>query len=275
VPDRLPATQQPLPGTRHIHLTRTAAQRLALEGKGKKRGRAAPPFDAVLDLTISAPRGIYVRGRGLDAELGGDLRLTGTLANPIPVGAFELRRGRLQILDTRLTFSKGRLAFSGQLDPELDFLAETTAGDVTARVGITGPASAPEFAFTSSPDLPRDEVLSRLLFRKASGGLSIGQALALAQAAAQYSSGGSDAFEGLRKSLGLQGLDLSFGASGAPGVGFSRAISDNLSVGVRAGATPEQTGISVDFDLTRRLRLRGEVGANGNTATGVAAEWEY
>ena len=82
-------------------------------------------------------------------------------------------------------------------------------------------------------------------------------------------------FETLRKSLGLQGLDISLGAEGGPTVGISRAISDRVSVGVKAGATPEETGISVDVDVTRRIRVQGEVGADGNTSLGVGAEWEY
>lgn len=274
VPERLPATLQPLPGTRHLHPTRTASARLALEAK-TKGGRGAPPFDAVLDLTLAAPGHILVHGRGLDAELGGNLRLTGTLAKPNPVGAFSLRRGRLSILSSRLDFSRGTLTFSGDLRPELDFLASTQAGGATVGVAVSGLASDPQFTFTSSPDLPQDEVLSRLLFGTPSGQLSTGQALALAQAAAQYSGSGDTAFESLRRSLGLGGLDVNLGASGGPGVGFQRAISDRVSVGVKAGASAAQTGIGVDVRVTDKVKVQGEVRSNGATSVGVGAEYEW
>jgi translocation and assembly module TamB len=180
------------------------------------------------------------------------------------------------VIGTRLDFTRGRLAFTGDLTPELDFVAETRAGDVTARIGVSGSAREPQFAFTSDPDLPQDEVLSRILFSKASGGLSATQALQLAQVAAQFSGGGGDdAFESLRRSLGVDGLDISLGAEGGPAVGISRAISDRVSVGVKAGASAEQSGVSVDIDVTRRIRVQGEVGATGNTSIGVGAEWEY
>lgn len=275
VPERLPVTVRPLPGTKHISPPPYAAKRLALEARARANARRAPPFNATLDLVISAPSRIFVRGRGIDAELGGDLRLTGTLRDPVAIGAFDLRRGRLTVIGTRLDFTRGRLTFTGDLTPELDFLAETRAGDVTARVGVTGTAKEPQFAFTSDPDLPQDEVLSRILFAKASGGLSATQALQLAQAAAQFSGGGNDVFESLRRSLGLQGLDISLGAEGGPTVGISRAISDRVSVGVKAGASTEQSGVSVDIDVTRNIRVQGEVGARGDTAIGVGAEWEY
>ena len=238
-----------------------------------KRG---PAFDAALDLTLSAPNRIFVRGRGVDAELGGDLRLTGTSAAPVAVGAFELRRGRLSVVGQRLDFTRGRLAFAGDLAPDLDFLAETRAGDVTAQIVVTGPASQPAFAFASQPALPQDEVLSRLLFAKASGNLSAFQALQLAQALAQFSGGGGpDVFDRTRRALGVDSLDITTGASGGAALGASRYIGDRLSVGVRAGAKPEDSAATATIDLTRRLKVQGEVGADGRSSLGVGAEWEY
>ena len=275
VPDRLPTTLRPLPGTKHVRPTPTAAARLALTQRRQAASARGTPFRAELDLVLTAQNRIFVRGRGLNAELGGDLRLQGTTQDPVAIGAFELRRGRFDLLGQRIDLVRGRLDFTGDLTPSLDFLAETQAGDVTARIGVTGPASSPEFSFSSSPDLPQDEVLSRILFQRPSGGLSAGQALQLAQAVAQLSGGsGNDAFERLRRSLGVDSLDITVGADG-PGVGVSRYISDNVRVGVRAGARPEESGVTVDIDLTRRLKAQGEVNAEGGSSVGLGFEMEY
>jgi translocation and assembly module TamB len=276
VPDRLPTTLRPLPGTRHVRPTPTAAARLALAQRRQSASARGTPFRAELDLTLTAQNRIFVRGRGINAELGGDLRLQGTSQEPIAIGAFELRRGRFDLLGQRLEFVRGRLDFTGDLTPSLDFLAETQAGDVTARIGVTGPASSPEFTFSSEPYLPQDEVLSRILFQRPSGGLSAGQALQLAQAVAQLSGGSdNDAFEQLRRSLGVDSLDITVGASGGPGVGVSRYISDNVRVGVKAGAQPEESGVTVDIDLTRRLKAQGEINAEGGSSVGLGFELEY
>ncbi|MGF9756427.1 translocation/assembly module TamB domain-containing protein [Microvirga sp. 0TCS3.31] len=276
VPDRLPTTLRPLPGTKHVRPTPTAAARLALAQRRQSASARGTPFRAELDLVLTAQNRIFVRGRGINAELSGDLRLQGTTQDPIAIGAFELRRGRFDLLGQRIDFVRGRLDFTGDLTPSLDFLAETQAGDVTARIAVTGPASSPEFSFSSSPDLPQDEVLSRVLFQKPSGGLSAGQALQLAQAVAQLSGGsGNDAFERLRRSLGVDSLDITVGAGGGPSVGVSRYISDNVRVGVRAGARPEESGVTVDIDLTRRLKAQGEVNAEGGTSVGLGFELEY
>jgi translocation and assembly module TamB len=48
-----------------------------------------------------------------------------------------------------------------------------------------------------------------------------------------------------------------------------------VSVGVRTGATPEQSAVSIGIDVTRRLKVQGEVGADGRSAVGIGTEWEY
>jgi translocation and assembly module TamB len=152
----------------------------------------------------------------------------------------------------------------------LILVAETRAGSVTARIGVTGPAASPEFLITSDPDLPQDEVLSRILFQRAAGGLSPGQAIQLAQAVATLSGGsGSGAFEQVRRSLGVDSLDISTNSSGDPTVGASRYISDRVRLGVRAGARPDESAVSLDVDITRRLKAQGQVGADGRSSVGV------
>ncbi len=185
-------------GVRHVNTPPELRARLAKRGAPKaaasSRGRKpAAPFDATLDVTVDAPSHIFVRGRGIDAELGGSLRVTGSSRDPRAVGEFAMRRGRFDLVGQRLDFDRGRLTFAGSLTtPDLDFSAQTKAGDVTARVAVSGPADAPQFALTSDPVLPQDEILSRLLFKKAAGGLSPFQALQLAQAVAQLSGGPGD-----------------------------------------------------------------------------------
>ncbi|WP_332685115.1 translocation/assembly module TamB domain-containing protein [Bosea sp. (in: a-proteobacteria)] len=279
VPDRLPSSLRPVDGIRHVNAKGQAAARLEAQRKARaaasRKGARAPAFDVALDITVSAPGRVFIRGRGIDAELGGELRVGGTSANPVLNGGFDLRRGRLSVLSQRLDFSRGRLTFAGGIVPELDFVAETRAAEVTARIIVSGPASAPEFAFTSSPELPPDEVLSRLLFARASGSLSPFQALQLAQTAAQFSgAGGDDVFERLRRQLGVDNLDVQVGPDG-PTVGVSRALSDNVTLGVKAGTKPEDSGVSIGIDVTRRLKLQAETNADGSAAVGVGAEWEY
>jgi translocation and assembly module TamB len=274
VPERLGRSQRPLPETTHVAPPPQARARLALAKAAEPKKHQAPPFDAILDLLFDAPRAIFVRGRGLDIELGGRLNLTGTLRAPIPIGEFTLRRGSFQLLAQRLEFIRGKLSLTGDLTPTLDLAAQTQAVGTTITVAVTGRADEPEFTVTSQPELPQDEALSRLLFGTVSAGLNPFQAVQLAQAVAQLSGSSTvDPFDSLRRSLGLDSLDLLSG-SGA-GVGIAKTIGSRARLGIQTGATPQQNGVTIDFDVTRRLRLRGEVDATGGSAVGAGAEWEW
>jgi translocation and assembly module TamB len=279
VPDRIPATGRPLDNARHVDPTPAAQARLALAAKRKDRQaarKAQPAFNADLDVAVSAPARIFVRGHGMDAELGGDLTVTGDLAAPATHGAFELRRGALTLAGKRFDFTRGNIVFAGNVIPQLDFASQTSAGDVTAQIAISGPADQPEFSFSSTPELPQDEVISRLLFASASGGLTAMQALQLAQTVAEFSGkGGPGVLEKMRRQLGVDTLDIQMGADGNPRVGASRYISKNVNVGVRTGAKPADNAVTLGVDVTRRLRVQGEAAADGSTSAGVGMQWEY
>ncbi|HUZ67541.1 MAG TPA: translocation/assembly module TamB domain-containing protein, partial [Beijerinckiaceae bacterium] len=277
VPDQLPHALRPLPNLRMLHPNRAAAARLALAAKRKARAAQRLPFDADIDLDISAANRIFVRGRGLDAEFAGQIGLTGSLSQPIARGAFDLRRGRLDFLTKRLDLSSGRLAFAGGLIPRLDIAAQTTSGGITAQISVTGPANKPVFAFSSTPALPQDEILSRILFAKPSGGLSPFEALQLADFASRLAGGsdGSGAFDKIRKSLGVDSLDVRSDAAGNAQVGASRYINDRMSLGVTTGAKPQDSAVSLGVDVTKRLRAQGQIGADGSSSVGLGMEWNY
>src|SRR5690606_32556497 len=119
-----------------------------------------------------APNQIFVRGRGLDTELGGAVRLTGPVTNVKPVGGFELLRGRLDILTQRVTFDEGRVTLIGDMNPQLYFVARTDGGDITVLVTVQGTVDNPDIKFSSEPELPQDEVLARLIFKRSMSELS-------------------------------------------------------------------------------------------------------
>ena len=64
----------------------------------RRRGKVAPPAPGKrlvvgLDVTLQAPREILLQGRNLDAELGGEVHITGTADAPVVTGGFDLQRG--------------------------------------------------------------------------------------------------------------------------------------------------------------------------------------
>lgn len=262
---------------RHVNepaAVRETRARAGLLDEGAEAG-AGPARPIALDLTISAPAQIYVRGRGLDAELGGELRLGGTTAAVVPSGAFELIRGRLDILGKRLDLTQASLTLEGDFVPVLAVAASNTSGGITSFVRIDGPATEPEVSFASTPELPEEEVLSRLLFGRGIETLSALQAAQLAGAVATLAGRGGIGIVGrLREGFGLDDLDVQTGADGGASVRAGKYLSENLYSQVEVDDRG-QSQINLNLDLSDSVTVRGRTGTTGETGLGIFFERDY
>ncbi|MCG5239761.1 translocation/assembly module TamB domain-containing protein [Azospirillum doebereinerae] len=262
------------------------------QGKGKTQSRgkgqapaAAPaeapaaPFVLALALTVEAQNQIFVRGRGLDAELSGQLRIGGTAAAPELTGRFSMLKGQLDLLARNFTFKRGNFDFDGSLDPRLDLMAEATANSVTAQVVVSGTARQPKIELTSPQGLPQDEVLSAVLFGKSVANLGAAEAVQLAQSAAALTGiGGSGGglLDRVRRGLGVDRLEFSQGSDGKGGaVQAGRYVSDRVYVGVEQGIGANQTRAKVEVDIIKNLKAQADVGANSETRFGLTFERDY
>jgi len=264
-----------IPEIRHIGETR--AQRQTRVDAGLiARGNGGDSRPIGLDLTIDAPGQIFIRGRGLDAELGGSLRLGGTSANVLPAGRFDLLRGRLSILGTRLDLTEGSATLQGSLDPFLRLLATSRAGAYTIGISIVGPVTNPDIGFSSDPVLPEDEVLAQLLFGRSISSLSAIQLLQLADAAASLAGGSQNAglFVALRDGLGLDDLDLETDEQGNAALRAGRYLSENIYTDLSINAEGE-TDLSLNIDLTSDITARGSFSSDGDSSLGVFFERDY
>lgn len=266
-----------LEGLRHVsepadvHATRARAGLLdTAAGDGAGSGRPYP-----LDLRISAPQRLFIRGRGLDAELGGELRLQGTTANVVPSGSFNLVRGRLDILGKRLTLSEALLQLQGDFDPFISILASNDDGEIVSSVEIEGQATDPKITFVSQPELPQEEVLSHLLFGRDLTSLSAFQAAQLASAVATLAGKGGDGIIGkLRKGFGLDDLDVSTDAQGDTTLKAGKYISSKAYTEIEVDQNG-QAKINLNLDLSKTVTLRGSVGGEGETSIGIFKEKDY
>jgi translocation and assembly module TamB len=273
---------------------------VATLGDVRERGAAAPkpaapsvpPPPIALNVSVEAPQSILVRGRGLDAELGGTLRIGGTAANAQPEGAFTLRRGTFQLLDRRMVFSQGNLNFDGALMPSLDFAASATVQGTVITVTITGEPANPVIAFTSSPELPQDEVLALLLFGRSVDKLSPFEIAQLAGGVASLAGvtpGGGRGFLGrIADRLGLDRLGVGGGNTNtgsnrrggseqgaeSPTLQAGGYVGRGVYVGVEQG-TEGAPRVGVDVELTPRLKLQSSTGGEGGERLGLSYELEY
>lgn len=228
-----------------------------------------------IDVLISAPNRVFIRGRGLDAELGGELRLAGTTANIVPSGGFELIRGRLDILGQRLDLTQATLRMEGRFVPELDIAATTDSDGVTVGIAITGEATDPQVTFTSTPELPQEEVLARLLFGKGLENISALQAAQLASAVMTLAGRGGEGIVGrLRSGFGLDNLDVQTDDAGGASVTAGKYLSKNLYTEVGVDSKGESE-IQLNLDVSKSVTLRATAASNGDSGLGVYYERDY
>ncbi len=253
-----------------VRATRVRAGLAEVAGAATRRG---PSFG--LDLTIAAPERIFVRGRGLDAELGGSLRVTGTTDNIVPSGRFSLIRGRLDLLGKRFTIDEGMIELQGALTPYIRFAAESESNGITVTIVIEGEASAPEIHFLSSPELPEEEVMAQLLFGRGLTSLSPLQAAQLASAVAQLAGTGGEGIVGrLRSSFGLDDLDVTAAEDGSAAVRAGKYLSEKVYSDVTVGAEGK-TEINLNLDIRPGVTARGTLGSDGSSGIGIYYERDY
>lgn len=199
-----------------------------------------------------------------------------------------MRRGEIAVFDRRIAFRRGVIAFdAGTLVPSLDFLASSRAREVTANVTVTGPANDPRIGFSSTPELPQDEILARLLFDRRACELSPFQLAQLTQALAGATGietpGADGILERIRRTLALDrlavGEERGSGNSRSQGATLEtgRYVADGVYLGLRQSSEGGPPRVGVQIDLLPRLRLEAETGGNsaGGDRVGLSFEWEY
>ena len=254
---------------------RETRARAGLVEQGAKAAARAEGRPYALDLLISAPARIFVRGRGLDMELGGQLRLTGTTAGIVPVGAFELIRGRLEILTRRLDLTEATLRLEGAFVPFIRVVATAQGDNAVVGVEIEGPADDPEVRFTSVPDMPDEEVLAQFLFGNNVENLSVLQAVELANAVRTLAgNGGEGMVSKLRRSIGLDNLDVKTTAAGDSALTAGKYLTRNIYSEVTVDAKG-QSEIHLNLDLSRSVTVRATSASDGESSLGIRIEKDY
>ena len=241
---------------------------------------AQAPSNIRLDLTLAMPRKVFVRGRGLDSEWAGDLRITGTAAKPRIEGALRPVRGQFSFVGKTFVLQEGSISFDGgpDADPILDLSAAYEEDELTAIFRITGRGSQPEIELTSIPELPQDEVMARVLFGKSTGNLSPVEAVQLASAVASLASGGSGGgvLDFVRSSLGVDVLRLGTGEDGqGANVSVGNYLTDEVYIGVEQGTTPGSSRAKVEIELLPGITLETEANEKAEGRVGVKWKWDY
>ena len=236
--------------------------------------------DVQLQLTVLIPDRFFVRGRGLDSEWGGELKIVGPAKAPVITGALGLQRGRFHFFGRRLGITRGIITFDGSVPPQpgLDIVAESRAGGITSIFALSGAVDAPQVRLSSIPDMPQDEILARLLFGRESARITAWQAITIAQAVRQLRGGGStfDLMGQTRRILRVDQIELREREDeGDMAVSVGKYINDRVYVELEQGSVADSTRARVEVELTPSLRLETMTGTEADAGLGLTWTWDY
>jgi translocation and assembly module TamB len=224
---------------------------------------------------------VRVTGLGIDSRWTTNLQVEGFADEPRFTGRADLVQGNYDFAGRIFRLDRGVIRFRGEspVNPLLDIHAEAAVQGLNATVNVQGTGLKPEITFASSPPLPQDELLSRILFGTSITNLSAPEALQLASAVAalQSGSGSLDPINALRRAIGLDRLrvvpaDIATGQKTAIGAG--KYITRKLFVEV---VTDGQgySATRVEYQMTRWLSLLSTVSTLGRSSASVRISKDY
>lgn len=240
----------------------------------------------VVDLTADLGDDFRLRGMGVDATLGGSVRLRRVgSAPPRMNGNIRVLRGTYKAYGQNLTIDRGVLTFSGPYDnPSLDILAvrrppgneQPSDTNVEAGVEVRGTALAPAARLVSTPTVPDSEKLSWLVLGHGMQGTTGTESEALGAAASALLSGsGGGLTSRVAGSLGLDEIGVSGGAKGLEStvVTVGKRLSSRAYLSFEQGAGTATSVVRLRYKINPRITLQLQTGTN--TALDVLYSWTF
>lgn len=234
-----------------------------------------------LAVKARAPGRVSVSGLGIDSEWRARLDIGGLATAPLIRGQADLVRGDYEFAGRRFDLTRGIIRFDGESppDPALDIIASGNTQGLNASIRVAGTGLRPEISFSSTPALPQDELLSRLLFGTSITNLSAPEAVQLASAVASLRGGGTDLnpINALRNAIGLDRLRI-LPADTATGQRTSIAAGKYLTRRIYFEVITDGQGYSAtraEFQITRWLSILSTISNIGRQSATVKVSKDY
>ncbi|NNE57252.1 MAG: hypothetical protein HKN36_04005 [Hellea sp.] len=226
-----------------------------------------------LNIGITSPSRIKLTGRGVDASMSLDMRVTGAFYDPQLSGEAIVTRGKFNFLGKPFVLDESQVDFRDEImQSRLDVVAIRETSDLTATVNVVGTLERPEIRLSSVPTLPDDEIVSRILFGRSASQLTTIETARLAAALAQLSGGGGfDLLGGIENALGLDTLDFGQSDTGQTQLTTGKYLSDNVYVEVR-GSAEGTPGLAIEWTPRSNIAVEAET-APGETQR-VSVQWQ-
>ena len=219
-----------------------------------------PDFSFHLDLEVTANGNVLVKGRGLSAELEGNVHLTGTDTDVAAKGALKLIKGDYQFAGKVFKLTEGEIVFNDKPTPSayLNLNGTLSLPEATITAMLRGPLMSPQLTFQSNPQKSTSSILALILFNKDIADISPPEAIQLATTLVSLSGGaGPDVLEAIRKSIGIDRLNIaSKPGSDEIAVQIGKYLTRGIMITLSQSATSSQ--VIVEVELPRGFIFQAE-----------------
>ncbi len=219
-----------------------------------------------IDLSVGLGEKLSVRGRGIDARIGGNLRIKSVPGEALSAsGLLQVTRGTYTAYGRELVIERGLLRFDGPPgNPLLDIRAMRRGTEVEPGVMITGRVLAPRIRLVSEPQVPDTEKLSWLVLGQSLSGTTDKQAGVLQEAAASLltQSAAAGIQSQLAGSLGLDTITVSRRPDNVQQriITLGKRLSSRLYVSYQQGLQAAGSVILLRYTLSPRVTVEAETG---------------
>lgn len=209
------------------------------------------------DLQVHGEENIHLTGRGIDAQLVGDVHIAGKNLDLTSAGTLKTQKGKFSFSGKEFKITEGEVSFT-EAGSFVNITGNLDLSDLTVTVIFRGSLKSPQLIFQSNPPLPTSSILARILFNKDVSELNASQAGQLAYTIISLSGGsGPSILETIHKNLGIDRLGIS--ANEETGK-FSVQIGKYLTEGVMItlSQSTEQSHVIVEVELKGGFVLQAE-----------------
>ncbi|MYM70195.1 hypothetical protein GTP45_25810 [Pseudoduganella sp. FT55W] len=271
--------------------TPTLSDDVVILGKGKAPVKAAQGMPLNIDLEADLGNNFKLKGKGLEAELAGTLRIRVADRRPPRVnGSIRVVSGTYAAYGQKLAIDRGVINFTGAYDnpglnilavrrrPEGEALSET---NVEAGVEVRGTALAPQAKLVSTPTVSDSDKLAWLVLGHGIDNTA-GNDMALLSTAAGALFGGAGQGK-LANALGVDELGVGQAAGTATAgaatglqntvVTVGKRLSSRAYLSFEQGASTATSLVKLKYKLNPRITLQFQTGTNN--ALDILYTWAF
>ena len=239
-----------------------------------------------LNLSIRMRQNNWVKGRGANIELKGDLDIDKAFGQGVRIaGTINTVRGTYETLGKLFRIQEGNVSFSGteNINPFLDVTALYRVSSVRIYVNISGTAEKPVLKLTSDPAMSETDIVSYIVFGAPSDQIGSGDRASI-QGVATGVAGGIAAAQ-LEKLLGSKlSVDVISvgGGTDGPQVEVGKYLTQDLYIAYERETTQSlldsttitENRVLLEYTVFKNVTINGDVGGE-NPGVDVFYNFNY